>query len=83
MNVFSKAAKKRIKGQQVIERQGVSKGAISKADSEDLLESIRDVIQEIAISSDMDRAIAVEHLNRLKEKHRKILAGKCIRGPQG
>ena len=64
---INKAAQLYAVGQQtadaVYEAFGRRAAVPKQHDSEGLLESIRDVIQEIAISSDMDRAIAIEHLN--------------------
>ncbi|WP_417596642.1 hypothetical protein [Oceanospirillum sp.] len=81
MSVFTRAAAKRRKDRQQFEQQGGSMGVVSKADSEELLETIRDVIRETATEPNVDRDVAVEQLNRLQEKHHKLLAGKCITGP--
>ncbi|OOV88398.1 hypothetical protein [Oceanospirillum linum] len=80
MSVFTRAAAKRRKDQQQLERQGSSMGAVSEADSEELLETIRDVIRKTATEPNVDRGVAVEQLSRLQEKHHKLLAGKCITG---
>ncbi len=81
MSVFTRAAAKRRKDKQQLEQQGGSMGAVSEADSEELLETIRDVIRKTTANPGMDRESAVEQLNRLQEMHQKLLAGKCITGP--
>jgi len=81
MSVFARASAKRRKDRQQIEQQGNSMGAVSEADSEELLETIREVIRKTSADPNMDREAAVEHLNRLQEKHHKLLSGKCITGP--
>lgn len=81
MSVFTRASAKRRKDQQQLEQLGGSMGAVSEADSEELLETIRDVIRKTATEPNVDRNVAVEQLNRLREKHHKLLAGKCITGP--
>jgi len=81
VSVFTRAAAKRRKDKQQLEQQGGSMGAVSEADSEELLETIRDVIRKTTANPGMDRESAVEQLNRLQEMHQKLLAGKCITGP--
>ena len=83
MSVFKKAALKRLKDRSKKEQLRDSKGAISQADSQNLLEMIRDAIQKVEACSDQDKSAATEHLNQLKDKHYKLLAARCIAGPQG
>lgn len=82
MSVFKRAVAKRLKDRQLIEQKGNSMGAVSEADSDELLETIRDVIRKTADHPEMDRDTAVKHLNRLHETHHKLLAGKCMTGPE-